>query len=78
MTNEELAQGLTDLKTQLVKANGELTAKIAALEKAIQDADNVPDTVVAAFNDLKPAAQAIDDIVPDAPAAPAEPTPAAQ
>jgi len=38
------------------------------LQRAIDGADNVPDAVVAAFNDLKPAVQALDDIVPDAPA----------
>lgn len=71
MKNEELAQGLTDLKTQLGKVNTEITGKIAALQAAIDGADNVPDAVVAAFNDLKPAVQQLDDIVPD-PAPPIE------
>lgn len=76
MTNEELAKGLSDLNTQLGKVNTEITGKIADLEKAIKDADNVPQTVVDAFNLLKPATQALDDIVPDAPVAPPAETPA--
>lgn len=72
MKNEELAQGLTDLATQLGKVNTEITGKFKDLEDAIANADNVPDTVVNAFNALKPAVQTLDNLVPDAPA----PTPA--
>lgn len=68
MTNEELAKGLSDLNAQLGKVNTEITGKIADLEAAITGSGSVPQTVVDAFNALKPAVQALDDIVPDAPA----------
>lgn len=73
MKNEELAQGLTDLGAQLAKVNTEITGKIKDLQDAIDNTDNVPDSVVTAFNALKPAVQTLDDLVPDAPA----PTPTA-
>lgn len=74
MTNEELAQGLADLGTQLAKVNTEITGKLKDLEDAIANADNVPDSVVTAFNALKPAVQTLDDLVPDAPAPVPAPT----
>lgn len=69
-TQAEDAQVLRDLKTQLAKANDEIQAKIQALIDAAGNAGNVSDELQAAIDDLKPAAQALDDIVPDAPPAP--------
>ncbi len=46
---------------QLNKAFGEINAKIAALQTAVENQDNASPELVAA-------AQALDDIVPDAPA----------
>lgn len=69
MKSSELAQGLTDVKTQLVKVGQETTTlqeKIATLEAAITDAD-VPQEVVDAFNEVKAQVQVVDDAVPDAP-----------
>ena len=65
MTNEELIAAFGDLKT-------EISTKFAALESAINaNPDAVPDTVVAAFNDLKSSVDGI--TVPTAAAAPATP-----
>lgn len=66
-TQTELAAQLTALKDQLSKASGEITAKIAALEDAVNNAGSVTPEVEAALADAKAAAQALDDIVPDAP-----------
>lgn len=64
-TQEEAAATLSALKDQLTKANGEIQAKIQALIDAANAADTVNPTLQAAIDDLKPAAQALDDIVPD-------------
>ena len=63
-TQAEDAQTLRDLKTQLGKANDEIQAKIQALVDAAAKADVTPE-LQAAIDDLKPAAQQLDDIVPD-------------
>jgi len=68
----EAAQELRDLRGQLSKANVEIQAKIQALIDAAAN-DTVSDELQTAIDDLKPAAQALDDIVPDAP--PEEPIP---
>lgn len=80
MNNAELAQGLRDVKTQVIKAKGEVVDKIAALETAVGNAGTVSPEVEAAFADLKTAAQSIDDVVPDGPAvgAPAGAAPTGQ
>lgn len=54
-------QGVSD---QLAKAQGEIVAKISALEAALQDIE-VPAEVQAAIDSLKASAQGLDDIVPD-------------
>lgn len=64
-TQADLAAQLAALSDQLVKAKGEIVAKIADLETAIGNQDNVSPELQAAFDALKPAAQALDDIVPD-------------
>lgn len=64
-TQEEAAAALRALKDQLVKANTEIQAKIQALIDAAGNADQVNPELQAAIDDLKPAAQALDDIVPD-------------
>lgn len=65
----EDAQVLRDLLAQLQKANAEIQAKIQALVDAAANAP-VSTELQSAIDDLKPAAQALDDIVPDAPPAP--------
>lgn len=59
------------LKEQLVKANTEIQTKIQALTDAANASQNLSPELAQAIEDLKPAAQTLDDIVPDA-AAPVE------
>jgi hypothetical protein len=66
MKLSELLQALTDLQTQIEKAKAEILAKIAALELALSDVD-VPADAQVKIDELKAAAQALDDIVPDQP-----------
>lgn len=66
-TQAEAAVELVALKAQLVKANDEIQAKIQALTDAANNASNVSPELAQAIADLKPAAQTLDDIVPDAP-----------
>jgi len=66
MNMQELAQGLTDLKTQTDKARAEVVQKIADLEAAIANAGNTTPEVDAAIEALKASVQATDDVVPDA------------
>lgn len=72
MKSSELAQGLTDLQTQVQKVAeeqrkraDELAAKIAELEQQLADAE-VPQTVTDAFANVKSAVQVLDDTIPDA------------
>lgn len=81
VSNAELLTQINDLKTevgdigtQLTKSQGEIVAKIAALEAAVNAGGEQPPEVVSAFADLKAAvdglkttSQALDDITPDAP-----------
>lgn len=67
-TQTELAQGLEALQAQTDKARAEVLGKIADLEAALGNADSVSPEVQAAFDALKGSVQAVDDIVPDAPA----------
>lgn len=69
-TQQELAQQLNDIGTQLGKVDTEvqnLLAKIADLEAQLQNAQVTPE-LQAAFDAVKIAAQKVDDEVPDAPA----------
>ena len=63
-TQTEAAAELDNLKNQLSKANEEIQAKIAELVAAAGSADVTPE-LQAAIDGLKPAAQTLDDIVPD-------------
>jgi hypothetical protein len=59
---------LEAIKAQLLKAKGEIVAKIQALEDSIAiNNDNLSDESQKALDDLKTIAQQFDDIVPDAP-----------
>lgn len=71
MKTDEEIKLLEDLKDQLTKANQEIQDKIALLQDEIDNAD-VPQGVTDALDNLKVAAQSLDDIVPDAPAEPTE------
>lgn len=66
MTQQELAQALTDAGVQADKAKAEILQKIADLETAVTNAGAVTPEVEAAFAALKGKVQGIDDIVPDA------------
>jgi hypothetical protein len=71
-TQAELAADLTAVKDQITKIGAETTAtlqKVADLETALGNAGNVSPEVQAAFDALKASVQAVDDLVPDAPAA---------
>lgn len=69
-TAEESEKQLGEIKDQLVKANTEIQAKIQALvDAAAASGNNTPAGVQAAIEALKPAAQSLDDVVPDQPVA---------
>jgi hypothetical protein len=74
MNQTELAAQLADVKATLVKANAEVVAKIANLEEKIEQSGQVDPAVLDALAELKIAAKAVDDIIPDAPSEP-EPQP---
>lgn len=59
----ELATALADMSTQLAKAQAEILNKIAELNEALTNVD-VPADAVTALENLKTAAQGLDDIVP--------------
>lgn len=63
-TVTELAGLLTTISDQLVKAKTEILDKITKLEDLI-NAGTVPPEVEAALENLKVAAQTLDDVVPD-------------
>lgn len=64
-TQKEAAAELVAFKEQLAKANDEIQAKIQALTDAANSADTVDPELQAAIDDLKPAVEALDNIVPD-------------
>lgn len=66
-TQTQLAEQLAALAAQADKARAEVVARIAALEEALANSGEVSPEVMAAFDALKVAVQATDDIVPDAP-----------
>lgn len=65
MTNEELITQLGIMNTKVDKIKGE----IQALKDAVANADNVPQAVIDATNQLATNLQAADDLNPDAPPA---------
>jgi hypothetical protein len=64
-TQQELAQQLTDLGTQLDKTHGEIVQKVADLEAAILAAGTVTPEVEAALEALRTKVQVLDDLNPD-------------
>lgn len=63
-TVTELATTLTTISDQLVKAKSEILDKITKLEDLI-NAGTVPPEVETALENLRTAAQTLDDVVPD-------------
>ncbi|MGV9540911.1 hypothetical protein ACWDSF_06260 [Nocardia beijingensis] len=59
------------MRDQLAKARVEILTKIGDLENQLAAAGKLDEADQAAINDLKDAAQAIDDVVPDKAAEPA-------
>lgn len=75
MNQAELAAQLALVQGQVAKIGTETAAtlqKVADLEAALQNAGTVSPEVASALDALKVQAQAVDDLVPDAPA-PTEP-----
>lgn len=72
MNQDELAQSLTDLGTQVDKIGGEIKTEVANLEAQITSNGTVPDNVATALASLKAKLQTLDDLNPDAPAAPTD------
>jgi chaperonin cofactor prefoldin len=70
MDQKALAAELVALKAQNDKSRAEIVAKIAALEAALGNAGGTTAEVDAALAALKGAAQALDDLNPDAPVTP--------
>ena len=66
MNQTELAQALSEVKTQADKAKAEIVGKISDLETAIANAGSTTPEVDAALEALKGTVQGIDDVVPDA------------
>lgn len=66
-----VSDALADVKDQLSKARVEILTKIGDLENRLAVAGKLDEADQAAINDLKDAAQAYDDIVPDAAPEPA-------
>lgn len=54
-------------KAEVVAAVGKLTTEVAALQAQIASGADVPPEVIAAANRVSAAAQALDDLNPDAP-----------
>lgn len=77
-TKDELIAQLNGINESLSKVSGEtsaLVAKVAELEEALNNADNIPDDVMSLVSDIRSRVTAIDDQVTDtAPPAP-EPEP---
>lgn len=70
MNQQELADQLTALGTQLEKVKTEILAEVANLETQIQNSGNVTPEVEAALNAVKEKVQGIDDLNTDAPTEP--------
>lgn len=63
---KEAAARLRQLGQQLSKATDEIKGKLDAVQAALDAADDVDPDLQAAIDDLAPAIQKLDDIVPDA------------
>lgn len=66
VTQQEVAQQLVALKEQLTKIGAEITAKLAELEEAIENAGEASPEVEAALAALNIAVQGVDNLIPDA------------
>jgi len=73
----ELAATINNVNAQLGKASNEIVTKIAALEEAILQSNQMTADVEAAVASLKTSAQALDDLNPD-PVPTEEPSPEQQ
>lgn len=77
-----LREDLLSINDELIKAKGEIVAKIGDLETAVANAGQVTPEVQEALDAVKASAQALDDVVPDQVSEPpveeppVEPTPA--
>jgi hypothetical protein len=67
-----VSDALAGVRDQLGKARVEILTRIGDLENQLAAAGKLDEADQAAINDLKDAAQAIDDVVPDRTAEPAE------
>lgn len=65
-----VSDALAGIKDQLAKAKAEVLSKITDLEAQLADAGKLDAADVAAIQDLKDAAQALDDVVVDPPVEP--------
>jgi DNA anti-recombination protein RmuC len=65
---DQLETRLSAIGETLTKATGEITTEIAALREALANVD-LPASALAALEQLEAKAQALDDIIPDAPGA---------
>lgn len=65
-THAEFLGQVKVLAEQLDKVRGEITAQVAALQTALENAANVPQDVLDAFEALKGKVQGLDDLNPDA------------
>jgi hypothetical protein len=72
MKLSELSGLLNDVLAQLAKAKAEILDKIESLETALSDVE-LPQDAQDALAALMAKAQALDDVVPDAPVDPEEP-----
>ncbi len=70
MDQAQLASEIGEIKATVAKAGAEIVAKIANLEQKIEEAGQVSPAVQEALAELKLAAKAVDDIVPDPAPAP--------
>ena len=65
MKISELTAAVTEVSTQLAKAQGEILERITSLEDALLNVE-LPEEATAALTALREQTQALDDIVPDA------------
>lgn len=68
-TKQELIDGLQTVSTSLDKISGETTAlndKVAELEQALGNVDNIPAEVMTLLDEVKAKVKAVDDMVTDA------------
>jgi septal ring factor EnvC (AmiA/AmiB activator) len=70
MTQAELAEQMNEQTAKITKIGTESTKtleKVAELEEALNNQDNVSPELQAAFDNLKAQVTVVDDLIPDAP-----------